>query len=461
MLSVGSDERRRMFDTKTADNENADDKGPIDSLQSQALDLSSSPDIYDACVVAAFGGVRLQASGKIMRIHPFPLLLASMALFVIQLTALMCLRVDTNVTIAIYKSQSDVLLRMKLLMIIVLQLMNFKELASTIKMFVFVINPATWVDFDRPDPFDQNSKSPFKLCFHPSATCPCAVVSLMFKFGIAFIVNMDSISVILKSSSVEECIFNSLAITFITDLDEAFWLVCQTIFNLGSFDEFKFTYATGDRRRSFIEHSFFGCLLPCVANRTRRHEKMGWTRLAVMSVLYARVFSNILFAYHTNVLPVARDLCLINRWWFGQTGWNRLSYIVMSIFDFFVAFPIEPELERVVKTMDGNCTEGGRYDRMLTTDVIDMFEIYPHTYIICLSLLLVLLCLPPCLSNVATQSGGALKKYLPAAIGPEDFLEDDDEGEGRTLEMELLHVKQRLEKLEAATAQRRWQLQCF
>merc|ERR1719428_1894501 len=80
---------------------------------------------------------------------------------------------------------------------------------------------------------------------------------MVFKFFIAYTVCVDSISIILACEGVKDAIFNGVALSFISDLDETAWKVTRQILNLNDFSTFEFRMAEMDfrnkKRQAFIQ----------------------------------------------------------------------------------------------------------------------------------------------------------------------------------------------------------------
>jgi hypothetical protein len=130
------------------------------------------------------------------------------------------------------------------------------------------------------------------------------------------------------SESVKQTIFNSLAITFLLDLNVFYWEVCSTIFHLSPKDltEFRipapdpglWTQGEGGVRLAEGYQNLVCCpgSLAWIAN-TCKFLRRGFgakqaeslLARALLSLLLARQVFVVLFAFETNVTPVVRDVC--------------------------------------------------------------------------------------------------------------------------------------------------------
>merc|ERR1719197_1692256 len=100
-------------------------------------------------------------------------------------------------------------------MIGIVALMLFKELLCSLRLIAFLTNPATWIEIKRPD-------SKHGWMYNAVFLFPCALMAVMMKLTVAYLVLVDSVSIILVCRNVRDAIFNSLALTFVADLDAVF-----------------------------------------------------------------------------------------------------------------------------------------------------------------------------------------------------------------------------------------------
>eukprot|EP00404_Azadinium_spinosum_P062182 CAMPEP_0180696424 /NCGR_PEP_ID=MMETSP1038_2-20121128/2966_1 /TAXON_ID=632150 /ORGANISM="Azadinium spinosum, Strain 3D9" /LENGTH=484 /DNA_ID=CAMNT_0022727891 /DNA_START=65 /DNA_END=1516 /DNA_ORIENTATION=- len=357
-----------------------------------------TPDIYDSVVVAAFGGVTTQVGGKRMRIHPGALLIRAVPLFLAQITALICLRLDLELDAPVWTyhekhekhhAQEDVVVRMKLVMILILQVISFQELIGTLRVIIFVLNPASWTEVVRPDPDDPEWYYRFKFMFMPIFTAPIAIAACFWKFLIAYLVCLDSVSLIFVTSNITDAIQYSVAIFFITELDEYWWSVMQAVFHYDNFDGFRYETCSAEMRDRFEERALFRIpeavksrLLPtCVLNMLtgRRYGKtIGiFSTYALLCALYIRQLFVVLFAVHTNILPMARDVCTMYRFNHDEAHTFKVSaQLIRWAMNNLIVVNVAEDIDEVVQQkLDSDCE--GRYLRMQGHDIVMLLNTYP------------------------------------------------------------------------------------
>jgi hypothetical protein len=118
----------------------------------------SSPDgAYFAVVVAAFGGVSVKTGRRTMaRMHPFSILILVVPLFVIQITMIVALVLDMDVTQGVWdlseenEKRRTRLVVLKCLMIFVVNMVCFGHMLSNIRFIAFITNPITWLEIRHP-----------------------------------------------------------------------------------------------------------------------------------------------------------------------------------------------------------------------------------------------------------------------------------------------------------------------
>ena len=288
------------------------------------------------------------------------------------------------------KALLDLTRTLKLLMVLILQITQFSEIAQTLRFLVFVLNPLTWVEIAHPtrdEWLSRDSKEWQKIFFHPAFLVPWPILALFMKFIIGYLVCVDSVSLILSADNVTDAIFNSLALTFVVDLNRAWKLVTSIVFHLKLDDDdlwltpweqvLKNTIPETDERRVWNGRAQIVGSLLCGVLGGAIGEQLCWMYkknrwvwapggLASLLVCFhgsykwievtsfdsyqledrfgehgrfhrfrrgigAKTFEGILagffliliymqqsmvmlFAYKTNVLPVARDVCTQYRW---------------------------------------------------------------------------------------------------------------------------------------------------
>mmetsp|Transcript_54156 Transcript_54156/g.100013 ORF Transcript_54156/g.100013 Transcript_54156/m.100013 type:complete len:445 (-) Transcript_54156:59-1393(-) len=330
--------------------ENVDTTEYLETLDMQA-------DLYDAILVATFGGLgvvplddteqqeggdsgsgatgssRLAPMKKTasttkdsvdqqfkFRIHPvFVLVFLAWPLFSMQMTVLWCLFLDIDIAEPLKEDweglkndpHMNLLFVVKCLMVVVLGNMSMLEFIHCIRPLCFALNPQTWKELKRPN-------SP--LWSSPLGTISCAaccVIAELMQLQIAYTVLVLSMSITLRSSEITEVIFNSLAIIFITDLDEKSFEAASALFH---FD----MEAYGDLQDKGIPFEKDADPGPCGGVLSWRGGKANALSymLAFLGVwvLYVRQLLMLYMAVQTQVLPIARDLCVI------YEGLNHLNW---------------------------------------------------------------------------------------------------------------------------------------
>eukprot|EP00429_Kryptoperidinium_foliaceum_P006243 CAMPEP_0176024106 /NCGR_PEP_ID=MMETSP0120_2-20121206/11774_1 /TAXON_ID=160619 /ORGANISM="Kryptoperidinium foliaceum, Strain CCMP 1326" /LENGTH=508 /DNA_ID=CAMNT_0017357281 /DNA_START=51 /DNA_END=1577 /DNA_ORIENTATION=+ len=332
------------------------------------VDLGEAPGIYTAVMVAAFGGlsVRLGRSGEHAKLHPIWPLLLCLPVFAVQVSSVLILRSGLPTGAQPYKpgdGHSEALLKLKLALVIIVFLTNFKVLLNSAAHLVFCVNPITWVEVDHFQMKDgkvmHHLPNSVRRWFSLPSTVPCALVSIVMRFVSAYIVCVDSVSIILSSATAQDAIFNSLGISFITELERVWWEFCKHSFRLSPLREHEFKLidepvwtAGGQLLTEGKTELAFPCAIQCLVRMTtwkcvgmqtsflrvgfgsRRIQQI--MSLLLLFAIYTRQLLVVLYAIDTNVLPAARDLCeelklsqadgstVLGRLW-DLFGWLMLS----------------------------------------------------------------------------------------------------------------------------------------
>eukprot|EP00930_Biecheleria_cincta_P093126 TRINITY_DN8329_c0_g2_i1.p1 TRINITY_DN8329_c0_g2~~TRINITY_DN8329_c0_g2_i1.p1 ORF type:complete len:452 (+),score=90.18 TRINITY_DN8329_c0_g2_i1:71-1426(+) len=442
MVSAGEEEGRKQ----------EDEQGEMEA------DVFVNDDIYDLVVVAAFGGIELNLSGDFRRtLHPVVLWIFACALFCVQLQSLMLLRLDMDVDQEVKEKGEDMLISLKLLMISVLQLMLFKELMGSARLLAFIINPTTWTDVKRPNAV--GAKSLAYLAFSPSFLFPLCLLAVFFKLFIAYIVCIDSVSLVLECRTVKDAIFNCLAITFIADLDETAWDVTSALFNFEKKKDWVFTLFDSEKQKVMVE-SRRECWRTVVEDWLRclrrgkggRKAELALT-LCFMTFVYMRQLFVILFALETNKLPMARDLCTEWRIMNGASSSSNFMSQALGVMFKAISFQSSQKyLDHLVKhKLDHDCDVDGKYRRMLPSDMMYQVQQNPFECCVVLGLICGVLILPQLLMAMLTQSEGCQKCIYGQdyrAVSIQDG-ETDEQKEIQSLKKELSNLQRRLGVLES------------
>jgi hypothetical protein len=338
-----------------------------------------NPDVYDAVVMSAFGGVVIQlpddhddekkaGTANIIRVHPLMAFGVATFLFMIQVSCITCLYLDIDVekkwAADTWKDFNEtpgrrILLLTRVLMIVVLQMICLKEFLSGMKPLLFVCNPITWSEMRR-----ETNASP--RLFRPAFCIPLCIAAECMQLYIAYQVSVLSMTVILGADSVSSAIFNGLVITFLTDLDEHMFTAMVAIFHIDSrkYRDFVIGHCRflvqGDRvyRDKFSEAGKPWGLLdkkddtPHWSVKERNDAKANgdctiWLyrgpggkvavleNLLVFGALAVIFFRQILMffqAVETGILPLKRDVCTL---WRGIHGDSTYGAMVVMFNNFF------------------------------------------------------------------------------------------------------------------------------
>mmetsp|Transcript_115899 Transcript_115899/g.334709 ORF Transcript_115899/g.334709 Transcript_115899/m.334709 type:complete len:491 (+) Transcript_115899:70-1542(+) len=305
------------------------------------VELGDSPGIYQAVIVAAFGGVgvTLKKDGTTFQLHPMFVLLLALPVFVTQVSSILILRAGLDTSATIYTPEdghSVALLKLKLVLIVIVYLSNFKVLLYSLTYAVFVANPISWTELKHY----RLEQGVLGTCLPNSAKvltmptiAPCAALAVFMLFTSSYMVCIDSVSIILAAGSAQDAIFNSLAISFVTDLKGVWWEFCSNTFRLTDITEFKFAKLPdnevwspdGTLHPQRLEHLPFPFLFKMLVRATTwtcckmrtSFLRVGFGSMRVQQLfslillmaVYSRQLLVVIFAIDTNVLPAARDLC--------------------------------------------------------------------------------------------------------------------------------------------------------
>lgn len=448
-----------------------DDEGSGDPGGASA-DVQFCVDMYDAVAVAAFGGVKanlekIGGKSENMVVHPIFLFICCIPLFSIQLSTMFFLRLDPTAALkgTFINSEpgqdvdirsafsGNMLLHSKLWMMIVVQLMLFKEILGSLQLLVFLLNPQTWADINRMDHENMKLKYPLNLLFAPFMIAPWPILAIILKLAIGYMVCVDSVSIILSCDTVKDAIFDSLAITFVKDLDEIFWKVCSAAFHLEDFEGFEFVLAPREfrrrvRKKAYIKTPKFLRILKR-GHGARKVEVI--CAYSLLFVIYFRQLNVIVYALHTDVLPVARDMCTFWRYQTGQAEHlKRIQVVVRWILANLLVMNPETEItekcDPEITGKDGSlgyCTP--KYERMRNSDMAEMWSLYPDVLLGGTAVIIVVFIIP--------QVGYTFNKQLRACIRAEVDVTGDSAQEqssattAENMQKEIKAMREELEEL--------------
>lgn len=357
-------------------------------------DVQMPMDIYNATIAAAFGGVQIdlasssrkrgatspgrgkklstgQFDGSLadkmdimnedeyIQVHPGWVFLLSLPLAAAQAIFLMALCVDADLVDTIYDDTPNghSLLVLKCFLVVTLQVMVFQEMLETLASWAFCINPTSWMDCYRA----SYEGTRFALLWTwPSLLIP-SLCAVLLKFGIAYLVTVESVSIILQAKSVQQALFNSLALTFIIDLDTKYWGFCSKVFRLevvewegmdvDDDEKFHFFIQRGPPHAApRTEDEESRCCYQCREEewnspesplyKTLSRRDFGWRHVGgrqlerwatfgVLFAVYRRQVSVICYAVYTKILPLTRDTCSY-LWWASHKANSEQSKLVRA-----------------------------------------------------------------------------------------------------------------------------------
>jgi len=399
----------------------------------------SEPGVYLAVFISAFGGVSVNGSliGSPVssRMHPFLMTLLAIPIFIVQISAILALRFDLDITSCVrqpnegdsctldyggnatntstaelwaeHATSAELTQHLKLLMVLILQLTQFNELVTTVRYMALMLNPISWLDIYRPPVSEWLDKATLrkmpwlKCCFHPAFMMPWPFIALVMRFCVGYLVCVDSMSLILSSTKVKDTIFNSLAMTFIVELNRIYLNVCKDVFHLEVDEDPLRVNSTTWTKPEDAGHPakhphkltteakeaiFCPALLEtlvgyCPFLRWGYGAKTCETvaTAILMFIVYMQQLFVLIFAYATNTLPVARDVCTMWRMMHASNFYFRTTgrIIAMAMKHFMLADVEQPTdyLEEVA--LHRQCEARDDYYRMLVSDRLRLIGKHP------------------------------------------------------------------------------------
>jgi len=193
--------------------------------------------------------------------------------------------------------------------------------------------------------------------------------------GIVYATAMQSVSIILDSDNAPDVLFNCLAVTFVAQIDELWWVTMSEVLRIDPTLEFPRTCGR-NRLERYTEEE------PTPSVRFLRRCMPGRLFLAQVCVfvLYVRLVSVVFYAYHTDILPAARDVCTQWRWLSHQeTNDFFFASVYRCISNFmFVVDPEDDIVQRADPSVGGYCTN--KYERMTFGQTFQTWQTYPVAY---------------------------------------------------------------------------------
>eukprot|EP00746_Dinoflagellata_sp_MGD_P021130 gnl/MRDRNA2_/MRDRNA2_149305_c0_seq1.p1 gnl/MRDRNA2_/MRDRNA2_149305_c0~~gnl/MRDRNA2_/MRDRNA2_149305_c0_seq1.p1 ORF type:complete len:451 (-),score=63.11 gnl/MRDRNA2_/MRDRNA2_149305_c0_seq1:30-1382(-) len=394
MSSISRGDSNQAFPDETAPlNGESNDLARVRShmlgdFENSSADVQFKEDVFHSVVVAAFGGVKLNLERtESMLVHPSFMFVFCMGLFCIQMSIITFLRLDMDLTDEFIKYEEghhwhvhgNLIVMSKLMMMLVVQLLLFEDMRGVFQLLAFVLNPTSWSDIQRPDPDEMHLKSAVALVWTPWCLAPFAIGALIMKVTVAYFVCVDSVSIILATESVRDAIFESLAMVFVVELSTVWWEVFSAAFHLESFMEYEFKVASDEFRLKQYEKSW----IKIPEYFKFLHRGHGARKLEVVVTylfifwIYDRQLHVVVFALHTNILPVARDVCTLWRYQTGKVEFlHRIAAVVRWGMRYILVYdPEEDIMDRCDPDKGGYCDE--KYERMRNSDLQELWIKYP------------------------------------------------------------------------------------
>eukprot|EP00931_Biecheleriopsis_adriatica_P031305 TRINITY_DN18378_c0_g1_i1.p1 TRINITY_DN18378_c0_g1~~TRINITY_DN18378_c0_g1_i1.p1 ORF type:complete len:565 (-),score=67.90 TRINITY_DN18378_c0_g1_i1:104-1798(-) len=401
--------------------------------------------LYDSVLVSAFGGVTMNLDGsEELHIPPGVLFMFCIPLVMLQFWLTFC---TTFVLSPHWRdhpgefSEDAMSSRVKVLLVVVVQLMFFDNLLMTLRCLMFVLNPTTWTDVRR-----VTLKGSWLDWLHwPPVVAPFSVLAILMKAFIHYYVSIQSMSIIFSSADVKEAIFDSLAIGFLVELDVAAWNFVKTVLHLDPFDQFTFELWPESKRayeRSqscFAKHVDASCL-----HRGRGGRALeGFIVFTVMFLVYSRITLMVLHAMDTGILPVARDVCAMWRWhrgeyrdWFDRiwgATYETVLYVMTRMAFIGWGLNVDEKVDEVADpARDGYCDEHIKV-QMNFHVASDLFWKYPKEVTSFLCFFGMILLVPQLI-----VSTGAMRQVVKRFEDVEDVAE---ESHGEPLEISFRKIK--------------------
>jgi hypothetical protein len=288
--------------------------------------------------------------------------------------------------------------------IVIIQVMHFDYIMHTMRKILFLLNPAAWVEVhtDRVDEWEEDSfqlradSTKFRKTIHLVYTSkiiifPPAIISMLMRLVVTWMVILDSVSIILTSESVLDTVWDCLAIGFLLELNLFWWQILHTVFHIEPLEATSFTvsynkgvWATPNAKRS--ELSTLGrakTMCPCVVNLFSRflpcRDGHGGRRaesliVSVFAYLLAikQVFV-VIRALETNVAPMARDVCQTYR----LAGDRSIVGNIWAWFIENVIFVNGDKLAKLIVDEKGWDCNSEKYAQTVNQDMISSFKTRP------------------------------------------------------------------------------------
>jgi hypothetical protein len=422
--------------------------------------------MYMSVVAAAFGKIKMDIETWSPKIHPFFLLLVALPLFSLQITALitLILSMDLDGGIIVYSGDNakecdedhdsdchikEMLWVLKLMMIIIVQAMMLEKLLHTIRLVVFLLNPFTWLEVDRSISREWGW---LRYAAHPIVCAPCAIFALFLRFVICYFVIVFSVSIILEAKDPKDVLFNSVAILFIFDMSKEYWTFLKTFFYMPQVEELKADPTVWQKDGALVkdkeiqdrmgpllqrleDNSYFQVVSKLSPYFRRKSDRVLGARTIeaflasiVLFFLFTRQLFFTIFAYETNVLPAARDVCTLYRFLEGKaTYFDQIGPMIRMLIVPVVNpwFDLKAETKKIIHRLhhgkgvyDDECLPGGTYYRMVSSDKDEIWRIHKSSIIKVYAAMFVALFLPQIVRLMEKIYTKSLLPYLAKEANP-------------------------------------------
>lgn len=331
---------------------------------------------------------------EVLHVHPFILFVCCCILYTVQFWLTFCAAFGGPPYWKTQQTQLDseeenLHTSTKLLLVIIVQLTFFDCMLVTLRNLIFVLNPTTWTDICRIDPHHPRiRRSRMGPLYWSEVLAPLPIFALLFKFLTQYYVSVQSVSIILGAEGLKDAIFDSLAISFILELDQALWHLLSTLMKLDSFSEFTFRlWPEARRMRNMREHCFVRLIDKRWLHRgfgSRRLE--GFVAFLILLIIYTRFTFIMAQAIDTGVLPAARDLC--SQWHWHQGIYKSIiDRVVGKGFNMVVGlmarsglFPwdVHAEINKLADPSSGGfCNGEDAIERLTLGQTADLLNTHP------------------------------------------------------------------------------------
>jgi len=295
----------------------------------------------------------------------------------------------------------------KLVLIVVVQIMVNRELRQSAEMFIFFLNPSYWASRHIPDYLNEHCSNKMSWLYTKGALlAPLVLLASLAKLVIAYYTSVSSISIIWRASTLTSAIFNSLALTFIKDLDEAVWELLSNNFRLKLVNVKAASLDEKRRANEGVDTTHFKFLLEPLKQRHKAFPARIWhkgiLRRLLVCLLLWQLYQNQLFmsidVLRTGWLPSSRQACWLWRveeekdgaGWFARVFGSFLRVLFWEVLS-----GAQGRLIRMADPEHGGYCNGNPEESFLSwTDKENLFWKYPASIIVGVVIVVIMVILP-------------------------------------------------------------------